>query len=179
MDTTICIGGDWYTFPSHFFIPRTKHAIELKYVHDSFHGLLPGYFGSNSTFNNQNNEEMSRYVDDPLAQCDYFVSTVHMKESGGKYISGTWFRDDSKGSYDENHSLEDNIVALSHESRKRAPLSEVTRATSEILDPLHSSTLFRAFYVPYFSQKYNFFDEYRVYYNHISRNNVLNIESNH
>lgn len=83
---TVCMGGDWYSFPSHFFLPRpavtvvstatarsspgrpataTEPArmgtsssslssatlasrVELQYVHDTFHGLLPAHFAPHS-----------------------------------------------------------------------------------------------------------------------------------
>jgi hypothetical protein len=39
----ICMGGEWYTFPSHFFLPNNAR---IEYVYDNFHGELPQHFNS-------------------------------------------------------------------------------------------------------------------------------------
>ena len=77
---TVCTGAEWYTFPSHFFLPEN---VRLAYVRDSFHGQLPQYFASvngtsatihDTPFNDRNKEEPSRYVF--LLQCDYLVAVM-------------------------------------------------------------------------------------------------------
>ena len=37
----VCTGAEWYSFPSHFFIPSN---VQLAFVRDSFHGQLPQPF---------------------------------------------------------------------------------------------------------------------------------------
>ena len=79
LPVTGCIGGDWYTFPSHFFLPPNAR---LQYVRGNFHGQLPQHFrsfqGTSSTpiynFNDKNEEEESRYV--AFSTCDYLVATL-------------------------------------------------------------------------------------------------------
>ena len=39
--STICLGKEWYRFPSSFFIPNTSRA---SFVKSAFDGLLPGQF---------------------------------------------------------------------------------------------------------------------------------------
>ena len=76
---TVCMGGDWYTFPSHFFLPKN---VRLEYIRGSFHGQLPQHFsitrGTSAIplqqFNDLNKEEESRYV--PLSSCDYLVAII-------------------------------------------------------------------------------------------------------
>jgi hypothetical protein len=76
----VCTGGEWYQFPSHFFLP--PHA-RLQYIDDHFGGILPQHFAPlNGTaavllqaFNNRNREEKARYV--PLLECDYLVLLMH------------------------------------------------------------------------------------------------------
>jgi alpha-1,2-mannosyltransferase len=38
----VCVGKEWYRFPSHFFIPN---SMRVKFVKSRFRGLLPSYFG--------------------------------------------------------------------------------------------------------------------------------------
>lgn len=65
--SNVCLGSDWYRFPSHFFLPSNAH---LQYFEDRFHGILPQPFAEvNGTFampflpmNDRNAEEVSRYV---------------------------------------------------------------------------------------------------------------------
>ena len=80
----VCTGGEWYYFPSHFFLPQ--HA-RLEFVRDSFHGQLPQPFRESGwknwagtweepqqPFNKLNQEEPSRYVD--LTTCDFVVALI-------------------------------------------------------------------------------------------------------
>ncbi|KAI0225146.1 mannosyltransferase, partial [Massospora cicadina] len=65
----VCVGGDWYRFPSHYFLPG---GTKLSFVKSGFDGLLPKPFPAGSwqeststtpdNTNNQNKEEMDRYV---------------------------------------------------------------------------------------------------------------------
>lgn len=78
---TVCTGGEWYRFASHFHLP--PHA-RLAFVKDNFKGQLPRYYAAaadggtaaavSDAFNNQNAEEPSRYVD--LHACDYALSSI-------------------------------------------------------------------------------------------------------
>ena len=76
-DIHVCVGKEWYRFPSRFFLPSEK--VHLSFLRSGFRGLLPKEFSphENATsimpqgFNDMNREEMDRYVS--LDQCDYIV----------------------------------------------------------------------------------------------------------
>ena len=77
----LCIGKEWYRFPSHYFLPD---GVRLRFLRSDFNGQLPKYFlekihvdSDNKTklsseregtwklqegFNDRNLEEMDRYV---------------------------------------------------------------------------------------------------------------------
>ena len=63
----ICVGKEWYRFPSNFFLPSER--FQLRFVKSEFGGQLPQPFSKvNGTsqipsgFNNMNREETDRYV---------------------------------------------------------------------------------------------------------------------
>ncbi|CAG8707982.1 18096_t:CDS:10, partial [Racocetra persica] len=86
----LCIGKEWYRFPSHYFLPD---GVRLRFLKSDFNGQLPKYFLEDTQidsesrtkmnykrdgtwmlqegFNDINKEEMDRYVD--IDQCDYIV----------------------------------------------------------------------------------------------------------
>lgn len=84
-DVSVCVGKEWYRFPTHYFLPQVTELAEsnersprirLKFLKSSFGGLLPkdfledqqgepwrrGSFVVPSGMNNENREEMDRYV---------------------------------------------------------------------------------------------------------------------
>ncbi len=93
----VCMGDDWYRFPSHYFLPHplplpttedglhpddttpSHVTVDLRFVRAGFHGQLPGYFsphlgGMDQGMNAMNEEVMDRYVD-PTA-CHYRVANL-------------------------------------------------------------------------------------------------------
>ncbi|CAF3208089.1 unnamed protein product, partial [Rotaria sp. Silwood2] len=72
----VCIGKDWYRFPSHFLLPEKSHLVFLR---SEFTGQLPKAYShlKNATrlienhFNDENKEEIDRYVN--INQCDYII----------------------------------------------------------------------------------------------------------
>jgi alpha-1,2-mannosyltransferase len=63
----ICVGKEWYRFPSNFFLPSER--FQLRFLKSGFTGQLPKpYAPVNGTwimphgFNDQNREEFDRYV---------------------------------------------------------------------------------------------------------------------
>lgn len=76
--STLCVGKEWYRFPSSFFLPLNW---ELAFIESEFRGQLPKPYaaGANATrivptdMNDANKEERSRYVNPSL--CDYLVDT--------------------------------------------------------------------------------------------------------
>jgi len=77
-NVTICVGKEWYHFPTHYFMPNNTR---IGFVKSKFDGLLPGYFkeGENHIgtwvipegMNDLNKEEFDKYVD--IEQCSYMV----------------------------------------------------------------------------------------------------------
>lgn len=82
----VCLGKEWYRFPSSFFLPRDMHA---KFVRSEFRGLLPGEFSEARTgfglfggtwltppgMNDQNQEDMGKYTD--INTCAFMVDTQY------------------------------------------------------------------------------------------------------
>ena len=70
---TVCIGKEWYRYPSSYFLPNGAHA---KFVNSEYRGLLPGEFSEAKTgfgffpgtwlvppgLNDQNIEDPGKYV---------------------------------------------------------------------------------------------------------------------
>lgn len=80
--TYVCTAGEWYRFPSSFFLPPNH---QLGFLKSSFTGQLPQPFTSHGSkmeslaeqggkFNDMNREEMDRYID--IEQCTYVVELV-------------------------------------------------------------------------------------------------------
>ncbi len=67
-DVNVCVGKEWYRFPSSFFLPTPKW--KLRFIRSEFKGQLPQPYGDhpNATWivpdnmNDMNLEEPSRYV---------------------------------------------------------------------------------------------------------------------
>lgn len=76
--STLCVGKEWYRFPSSFFLPLNW---ELAFIESEFRGQLPKPYaaGANATriiptdMNDANREERSRYVNPSL--CNYLIDT--------------------------------------------------------------------------------------------------------
>lgn len=83
----ICTAGEWYRFPSSFFLPPNT---QLGFLKSSFAGQLPQpftEFGSREksltihagNFNDKNREEMDRYVG--FNECSFLVELVPSRDS--------------------------------------------------------------------------------------------------
>ena len=83
MEGNVCLGKEWYRFPSSYFLPKNMRA---KFVKSAFDGLLPGEFsevGTNSGIlptwlippgmNDQNIEDPGKHV--RLLSCFIFSPT--------------------------------------------------------------------------------------------------------
>jgi alpha-1,2-mannosyltransferase len=74
----VCIGKDWYRFPSSFFLPSTRYSI--KFIKSEFRGMLPAYYSNeeNATqivhdyFNDMNRENAFMHFKN-IEKCDYMV----------------------------------------------------------------------------------------------------------
>ncbi|PGH11036.1 hypothetical protein AJ80_07312 [Polytolypa hystricis UAMH7299] len=81
---TLCIGKEWYRFPSSYFLPNNMRA---KFIKSEFDGLLPGEFAERksrqdpfpgtymtpSGMNNRNEEDPDKYID--ISQCAFLVDS--------------------------------------------------------------------------------------------------------
>ena len=88
----VCVGGEWYRYPSSFYLPPNAHLAFLK---SSFGGQLPQPFteyGSKEksltvqkgVFNDLNEEEVDRYVD--IKACSYVIELVGDDASAGAQV---------------------------------------------------------------------------------------------
>lgn len=123
---TVCLGKEWYRYPSSFFLPNSRWR--LRFLSSSFKGQLPQPFSEStceiqSNFNDLNREEVSRYIE--AKDCDYIVDSDFPTSSP----------------LDPNYS--------------RQTTDWATIYTSRLLDPSRSPTLSRAFYVPIVSTSLN------------------------
>ena len=67
----VCTAGEWYRYPSSFFLPPNY---KLGFLKSSFSGQLPQPFNEGGKFNDVNAEELDRYVE--INDCIYVVELV-------------------------------------------------------------------------------------------------------
>jgi alpha-1,2-mannosyltransferase len=102
---TICMGDEWYRFPSSFWL-RNDH-VRMRFVSAGFHGLLPKQFEPwpHSTYAipsgmNGKNEEVidSRIVS--VSECDYMVveDTQKVVDAGASVVASYPLIDDARSS---------------------------------------------------------------------------------
>ncbi|KAK8215600.1 Alg9-like mannosyltransferase family-domain-containing protein [Phyllosticta paracitricarpa] len=81
---TVCLGKEWYRFPSSFFLPK---GVRAKFVKSAFTGLLPGEFSEASGFgffpgawlipagmNDENREDPGKYTE--VERCTFMVDSA-------------------------------------------------------------------------------------------------------
>ena len=133
----ICMGNDWYNFPSHFFMNK---SFRLQFIEQDFRGVLPQYFPPvNGTwvtpilpFNNLNKEESSRYIDPTT--CDYIVLT-------------------QENASDVSHLTEFDLFVSNH---------TIQVLSNKIIDSSRSPMHTRAYYIPFVSLSKNKFKGYAL-----------------
>lgn len=153
---SVCTGGEWYQFPSHFHLPSRAR---LQFISDGFGGILPQHFAEiNGTwvdppqeFNDRNTEVRERYI--PLEHCDYLVllidrnkvqedSLLRRQLSVASEVGSVAIVVSRPQDISESHS------ALEAESSHRNTFRVI--AQESVVAPEHStSALYRAFYVPF------------------------------
>ncbi|KAF1939583.1 hypothetical protein EJ02DRAFT_504697 [Clathrospora elynae] len=81
---TVCLGKEWYRFPSSFNLP---HGVRAKFIKSEFSGLLPGEFSQANVgfglfpgtwlvplgMNDENVEDPGKYID--VEHCDFLVDS--------------------------------------------------------------------------------------------------------
>ncbi|KAL8665523.1 MAG: hypothetical protein Q9202_002228 [Teloschistes flavicans] len=84
MDANVCLGKDWYRFPSSYFLPS---GMRVKFLKSAFDGLLPGQFTEAKTgfgffpgtwlippgMNDQNIEDPSKHTE--IEHCTFLVDS--------------------------------------------------------------------------------------------------------
>ncbi|KAF4113562.1 alpha-1,2-mannosyltransferase ALG9 [Onychostoma macrolepis] len=131
----VCVGKEWYRFPSSFLLPNNWH---LQFIQSEFRGQLPKPYamGPDATWiipsdmNDQNLEEPSRYVE--LKQCHYLVDLATETEAPREPQYAT-------------NKEEWSIIA-----------------EKPFLDPTRSSRLLRAFFIPFLSEQYTTYSRYVI-----------------
>ena len=82
---TVCLGKEWYRFPSSYFLPNGAHA---KFVKSEFNGLLPGEFTEAKTgfgffpgtwltpsgMNDRNIADPGKYVSSPTCPSEWSIA---------------------------------------------------------------------------------------------------------
>ena len=92
-DINVCVGDEWYRFPSHFHLPNKKYRI--RFIRGAFNGSLPMYFesaagkgtaGSPVGLNDKNQaHENQWFYPNASSPCDFLVETDETND-GQKYF---------------------------------------------------------------------------------------------
>lgn len=134
--TNLCIGKDWYRFPTSFFLPNTEWNV--RFIKSEFDGMLPAPYKEieNSTkivhdyFNDRNREDPRLYFD--IDKCHYLFDLNFGRQS----------------------ALEPNYANKT--DRWNVLLSFL------FIDAERSSKFFRSFYVPFLSSRYTVFGNFTL-----------------
>lgn len=124
----VCVGKDWYRFPSSFFLPSSN--FRLRFLKSDFKGILPAYYDESekgsaivhSYFNDLNQENEAMYFN--YTKCHFLFDLDTGKTS----------------------ELEPNYVTRTKDW--------VVLKAMQFLKTEKSHKFFRAFYVPFISEKY-------------------------
>jgi len=139
-DVNICLGKEWYRFPSNFFLPGERY--KLHFIKSGFKGLLPKPFphpsnpnitstsSTENKFNDQNKHEPDRFI--PDTQCHYIIE----QEFEGQ----------------EELSYYNNVNYL--RIRRHA-----------FLESRDSHPVYRAFHVPFVSHRYTRYNNFYIFKN--------------
>jgi alpha-1,2-mannosyltransferase len=161
----ICVGKEWYRFPSAFFLPeatradlfrtdgrRAGGAATVGFLQSHFRGQLPQQYlpvnGSSArgrSFNDENKEEPDRYV--PLASCDFVVDLQLPTDRSLQDAQYEPYFD----SLQRNCSCTDRSAFVWHSIWQQPFLHSDS-----------SPSLYRAFYVPVISRQRNKYGSYHI-----------------
>ena len=143
---TVCVGGEWYRYPSSFYLPPNSH---LGFLKSSFGGQLPQPFteyGSQEKsltvqkgkFNDMNEEEADRYVD--IKTCSYVIELVNGNDTSGAHVP-------------------EGLQYIAEDGAKK--WRQV--AQYEYLSVVRTSFLHRIFYIPILRNGHVVYDNYAIY----------------
>jgi len=135
-EVNICVGKEWYRFPSSFFLPSEKW--NLQFIKSEFSGQLPKQYEKKpfatkvtpSHMNDENLEEPTRYVN--ISECDLLVdlavNSTSKKEPNFSLLKNRW----------------------------------ETVYSRNFLFASKSKAFFRAFNIPFLSEQYTTFVSYNI-----------------
>ena len=144
-EINVCIGKEWYRFPSSFFLPESfeNKKWRLKFVKSNFGGQLPNEYSESAKsvveatrlvdlakFNDENLEIKERYIDS--RKCHFFIDTHN--------LSNTTIKNQFK------------------DPKKWALLTKMN-----FIDINKSKNIYRAIYIPYFYEKNVKFIDFVLY----------------
>jgi alpha-1,2-mannosyltransferase len=160
----VCVGKEWYRYPSSFFLPNNSR---LQFIRSGFGGLLPKqYFSTAETqqnraigtsvlpsgMNERNEAVESRLI--PMILCD-FVLDFELQDHGKDRIV----------------SIERKIGRNEGQKECSVKADWVVVKESSFLDADASHNAFaRAFYIPFYSSRFNRYSAYRLYKRNMSSN---------
>ncbi len=138
-EINVCFGKDWYRYPGSFFLPSKKYSV--RFLKSEFKGILPAYYADNENatqnlhdyFNDKNQENEFMYFD--YAKCNFLID-LDFKNS--KYYT----------------NLEPNYSSRTKEWK--------IIKTLPFLNSQDSHKIFRAFYVPFISEKYLVYADFNL-----------------
>lgn len=167
-DLTLCVGKEWYRFPSSFFLPNDVRA---RFIPSNFDGLLPNAFPEDRTIANVTHTVYMSYnsVDDPPGtppteseheETSYYRGRHYDVLKGMRYHHGEGTNDRNQPDpttlltdIDQCDFLVDSYFPL-HGVDTKEPAYVLDTATWDkaycepYLDAAHSKSLARAFWVP-------------------------------
>ncbi|ETN65544.1 glycosyltransferase [Anopheles darlingi] len=137
-ETNLCYGKEWYRFPGSFLLPPNYR---VRFIRSSFTGILPAYFQEtangttvvHSYFNDQNIGHDHMLFG--LSGCDYLIDL----DTG---------EDFDTANPEPNYSADTSTWSVVR--------------SSEFMIGSRSSTLARAFYVPFLSQRHAVYGKYNL-----------------
>lgn len=152
----VCVGKEWYRFPSSFHLPAAP--VQLGFLRSAFRGQLPAPFsaGPDATsrihahFNDLNREETSRYVRQPPLLGPTPSPCAAHRASGRQVVLANC-----------THVVDLELPGddpAEHLSRHEATWRVVAR--EPFLDASHSPALARALFIPWWSPRRNTYADY-------------------
>lgn len=146
----ICIGKEWFRFPSHFFLPDKR--FHLRFVKSGFKGLLPKPFdeGGDGTrsapagMNMFNIEDPAQYVKHPGSECHYLVDL----DLGSRQDRRSGYVTDSSGAGSEISETHRLVVF-----------------SAKMVDLDRSPAGYRAFWVPGETDRRVYYGMFKIYRN--------------
>ncbi|USW56630.1 Putative GPI mannosyltransferase [Septoria linicola] len=99
----VCLGKEWYRFPSHYLLPN---GVRAKFIRSEFKGLLPGEFSEAAQgfglfpgtwlvppgMNDENVEDIGKYTD--IKRCDFLVD-LHLPSTEATKLEPSYIADEN------------------------------------------------------------------------------------